>query len=216
MQASEQSKVEDIDQKMAAARQKTWEAIDKIASQIEPGMTESEAIKLAQKTLAQMGSRKFWHRCHIRFGQGTIHNWDDPYVDNRLGENDIFYIDIGPVWSGIEGDGGKTFVVGSDERMAKIAGDAKIVYDNVKAVWLKDGVQGKELYRIAEEEAAKLGWKLAPSYVRGHRLSEFPHSFHSELHVDQLDFCPAPKRWVLEIHICDPQFKFGAFYEDLL
>jgi hypothetical protein len=61
-----------------------------------------------------------------------------------------------------------------------------------------------------------MGWELAPSYVRGHRLSEFPHSMYSDLTLDTVDYTPATHRWVLEVHICDPAKKFGAFYEDVL
>jgi hypothetical protein len=34
--------------------------------------------------------------------------------------------------------------------------------------------------------------------------------------MNTVDFTPSPLLWVLEIHIRDPQMKFGAFYEDML
>ena len=100
--------------------------------------------------------------------------------------------------------------------MARCKDDAVAVFAGVKAQWQRHGTTGKDLYQFAQAQAAERGWLLAPSYVRGHRLSEFPHSFYSKLHIDELDYSPAPNRWVLEIHICDPQMRFGAFYEDML
>jgi Xaa-Pro aminopeptidase len=214
--ADERSRYDDIDARLADARQKTWAAVEAIAKGIHPGMRESEGIKLAQQTLVDMGARKFWHKCHIRFGAGTILSFNDPYADEILRPDDIFYIDIGPIWDGIEGDAGATFVVGADAERARCRDDARVVFQAVKDHWQRQKVSGKALYEFAEEQAQRRGWVLAPSYVRGHRLSEFPHSFHSKLQVDELAFCPSPQRWVLEIHVCDPKLTFGAFYEDLL
>lgn len=212
----EASRFGDIDARLAEARQKTWKAVETIAGGIRPGMRESEAIKLAQKTLVEMGARKFWHKCHVRFGGGTVLSFNDAYADTELGSDDLFYVDIGPIWDGIEGDAGATFVVGNDPEKKRCRADALAVYEAVKARWQSHGISGKELYEYADAQARQRGWVLAPSYVRGHRLAEFPHSFHSELAINELDFCPKPQRWVLEIHICHPSLTYGAFYEDLL
>lgn len=216
IQNSEASKHDDISSKISHAQTKTWEAVDDIARAIFPGMTESEAKKTALQVLGRMGVRKFWHKCHVRFGAGTSLGFGDPYSDNVLDENDIFYVDIGPIWDGIEGDAGTTFVVGKNETYERCRDDAKAIFLKVQERWRIDQLTGIELYHYAEEQAAERGWILAPSYVRGHRLSEFPHSFYTKLHVDELDFAPLPNRWVLEIQICDPDLRFGAFYEDTL
>jgi hypothetical protein len=39
------------------------------------------------------------------------------------GEDDIFFIDIGPTWQEWEGDGGQTFVTGEDSEKARCAAD---------------------------------------------------------------------------------------------
>jgi uncharacterized protein YoaH (UPF0181 family) len=50
------------------ARDLTWKAVREIKELIKPGMTEQEAIKLANQYFASQGVRKFWHKTHIRFG----------------------------------------------------------------------------------------------------------------------------------------------------
>lgn len=215
-QKIESSRLAGIEGRLAQSQALTWTAVAKIAAQIKPGMTELEAIRMGQKTLAELGCKKFWHKCHIRFGKGTVCSFEDEYADHVLGNDDIFYVDIGPIWDGIEGDAGTTFVTGTNPDYLRCKVDVKLIFDQVAAAWRSQKLTGVELYRVAERSAKERGWVLAPSYVRGHRLAEFPHSFHTEATIDSLDFCPVPKRWMLEIHICDLDHKFGAFHEDLL
>ena len=50
----------------------------------------------------------------MRFGSNTTKNFDDPSEPGVvLGENDIFFIDIGPIFDGCEGDAGDTVAVGT-------------------------------------------------------------------------------------------------------
>lgn len=216
MQDIEQTKLEDLTEQLTKARAKTWEAVHNIASKMKPGMTESEARRVGQQTLAEMGSRKFWHKCHIRFGTSTTRSFDDEYVDTVLKENDIFYIDIGPIWSGIEGDAGATFVIGSNPEYQKCKEHSEEIFKLTADAWREQKLTGSALYQFAEHEAQKRGWMLAPSYVRGHRLGEFPHSFYTEATISEQNFVPAVARWVLEIQICNKEQTCGAFYEDIL
>lgn len=198
-------------------REKTWKAVKTIATFIQPGMTEKEAIKKANEYLASQGVKKFWHKTHIRFGRSTVLSFDDPYHEQVvLKENDIFFIDIGPVWNNVESDCGDTFVVGNDQRYLQIKQDVKILFDRVKLLWHEEKLKGTELYRFAQNEVAKMGYLLYPSYVKGHRLSEFSHQKYTTIGMADLDFYPSEKRWVLELQICDKSLTFGAFYEDLL
>ncbi|WGL60368.1 M24 family metallopeptidase [Pigmentibacter sp. JX0631] len=203
---------------MTIARHKTWEAIDKIASLLLPGMTEKEAIKIANQYLALQGVKKFWHQTHIRFGSNTIYSFNDPYLENSiLKNNDIFFIDIGPIWENIEGDCGKTFLVGNvSEEQKKITHDVKNIFDKVQDYWRLHKVTGKELCEFAHKIVLEAGYLLNPAYVKGHRLSEFSHKLYTNEKLFDLDFNPAAERWVLEIHICTKDLKFGAFFEDIL
>jgi len=207
-----------IEPMMYSAREKTWEALHKIAELIKPGITEKEAIKLANQYLAGQGVKKFWHQTHVRFGHNTIYSFSDPYSENsKLKENDIFFIDIGPIWDNIEGDCGKTFTVGhSHAKHQAIVSDVEKIFSELKAYWRVSKVTGIELCQYAEKVVTDAGYNLTPAYVKGHRLSEFSHKLYTNAKLFELDFIPAAERWVLELHICDKSMEFGAFYEDIL
>lgn len=200
-----------------SARQKTWQAVTDISQMIIPGMTEKQAIQKANTYFSEKGVRKFWHKTHVRFGHSTTLSFDDPYADNIfLKENDIFYIDIGPIWDGIEGDCGDTFVVGNNPDFLKIKKDVKEIFHKTRAYWKSNHPSGKEMYAFAYAYTEQMGYKMCPTYVKGHRLSEFSHSHYSDQTLFDLEFSPAAERWVMELQICHPSMQFGAFYEDIL
>lgn len=199
------------------ARKRTWHAIQAIQANIHPGMSEKAAVNLAQKTLSDMGVRKFWHKCHVRFGKSTVLSFDDPYHDEViLQEQDIYFIDLGPVWDGIEGDAGCTFQTGSHPEHTKIRRDVEQLFFDLKHLWQTQKLSGQALYAKAEDLAKKMGWVYGPSYVRGHRISEFPHALYTKAGLGEQAFCPSAHRWILEVQIRSPDSRFGAFYEDIL
>ena len=105
------------EEQMLFVRQRTRNAIHEIAARVKPGMVEEDAVEMAKDLLANLGMLKGWHDVYVRFGTNTLKTFgaaSDPGV--ILGENDVFFIDIGPVWKDWEGDGGDTFVVGSAKR----------------------------------------------------------------------------------------------------
>lgn len=204
-------------EKLLAAREKTFQAVREIASVIRVGMAEEEAYELAKGAIARLGAEKNWHRPWIRFGSNTLKPYgelSEPGV--RLGSNDIFFIDIGPVWNGYEGDGGDTFVTGNDPEMARCASDVKAIFNAVKEKWAEGKVTGIELYEFAQKAAAGRHWVLGLKEAAGHRLSDFPHAVHYRGVMGDIDFHPSPSAWMLEIQIRHPEKPFGAFYEDLL
>jgi hypothetical protein len=132
-----------------------------------------------------------------------------------LGDDDIFFVDIGPIYDGYEGDAGDTFVFGTDPDHHRAKRDARAIWDQIRDVWFNESMTGKALYARAESAAADLGWKLNLD-LSGHRLSDFPHSAHYDGPLAEVAFRPSPQLWVLEIAIIHPERGFGAFYEDLL
>lgn len=206
-----------IPDELLRVRDKTWQAVQKIAAAIKPGMLQEDAFARAQALLKDMGSFKAWHRPYVHFGVNTTRSYaDDGVVPGvRLNENDIFYIDIGPVWDGIEGDAGASFVTGNDPEMLKATQDTRVIFDCVKREWSERGLSGAKLYDFAAEEARKLGWILNVK-ASGHRIADFPHALYYKGDLIDVGFKPSPYVWVLEIHIRHPKRKFGAFYEDVL
>ena len=197
-------------------RTRTRGALREIAGRITPGMSEDAGRTLAATVLRDAGLRKGWHKILVRFGQNTTKNFEDPSTPGVvLGDDDIFFLDIGPIYEGCEGDAGDTFVVGDDREMTKAAEDVKSIWTATRHRWLHDGLTGVLLYQFAEETAQQLGWQLNLE-LTGHRLSEFPHDAHYDGTLDRVDFRPSDLRWMLEIQIRHPNRDFGAFFEDLL
>jgi methionyl aminopeptidase len=86
-------------EKLLSARRKTTEAVLRIAEKIKPGMLEEDARRIAQETLEELGSSRGWHKTLVRFGRNTTKNYVDASEPNvQLADNDIFFVDIGPVW----------------------------------------------------------------------------------------------------------------------
>jgi Xaa-Pro aminopeptidase len=197
-------------------RRRTREAVDDIASLVEAGMVEEDARERATELLSSRGMRKGWHHVIVRFGPNTTKDFMEPSEKGVVLElNDIFFVDIGPVYGDHEGDAGDTFVVGADPDHQRAKVDVKVIWDEVRDVWFRERLTGRALYDFAEERCAAKGWRLNRD-LSGHRLSEFPHSAHYDGSMAAVDFPPSPLLWVLEIAIIHPQRKFGAFYEDLL
>jgi Xaa-Pro aminopeptidase len=203
---------------LMTARKNTKEAIGLTARAIKPGMLEEDARQMAKETLERIGSTKGWHKILIRFGRNTILNFDDPSErGTRLRDDDLFFVDIGPVWGDTEGDGGETFVVGQnpDPDMKRLPEDTKRIFHTVRKQWLASGMNGKELYDFAFKTAADVGWVLDMA-LTGHRLSEFPHSAYYDGTLAAVSIRPKPNLWVLEIQVRHPTKPFGGFFEDLL
>jgi Xaa-Pro aminopeptidase len=201
---------------MLVARDRTWEVVERMASIIQPGMLESEANAQCMAVMKEMGMDRIWHPVLIRFGENTLKTFKQrSQGDWRLQERDIFFIDLGVVWNGHEGDAGATFVVGDDAEMQACADAAKTVFDEVEHHWRATGAGGKALYEYAEQRATALGWRLNLD-IKGHRVSDFPHAIYKAGNLGDFDASPNPGLWILEIQLAHPTRPFGAFYEDLL
>lgn len=212
----EQTKAGFSVEKMQETRAKAQQAVSRIAGQVKAGMLEEDANKMVVATLLEMGATKAFHKPYIRFGSNTTKTFgadSDPGV--RLGEDDIFFIDVGPVWEGYEGDAGDTFVTGSDPELKRCAVDARRIYDAVEKKWKAEKATGVELYQFAEQLAKDLGWVLNLD-LGGHRLGDYSSAEHYEGPLSEISFHPSPNLWMVEIHIRHPEKQFGAFYEDLL
>jgi methionyl aminopeptidase len=197
-------------------RARTRTAVNDIAAQVEVGMLEEDARALARDLLAERGMRRGWHQILVRVGPNTTKDFADLSEKGiALGSDDIFFVDIGPIFDGYEGDGGDTFVVGSDPEHHKAKADAKAIWEEVRQEWFTTGATGRQLYDSAVSGAASRGWRLNLD-LSGHRLSEYPHSAHYDGAMAEIEFRPSPSLWVLEIAIVHPTRPFGAFYEDLL
>jgi methionyl aminopeptidase len=203
-------------QGMEKARAETREAIARIASLIRPGMVEEDAVALAKEVIQNQGHALSWHPTRVRFGVNTTKPMKKPSVPGIvLGENDIFFIDIAPRVGLWEGDGGATFTVGNAPEYARCAADAEKLFHEVRSAWRDRQWTGQQLYDFASRRAQEMGWCLNLE-LPGHRVSDFPHAVIHTGSLADYPETPSAMRWILEIHLTDPQGHFGAFFEDML
>jgi Xaa-Pro aminopeptidase len=201
---------------MRYASAQSWRAVERMVREFKPGLRESEAVALCIEILHDVGMERVWHPPHVRFGPNTTKTFRQKSVgDPVLGDDDIYFIDIGPVFRGHEGDVGATFTTGADREMAACAAAAKTLFDDVARAWKDDALSGVLLYDYADRKAREMGWALNLD-IKGHRVSDYPHSVHKGGDLGNFTEAPVPGVWILEIQIAHPTRPFGAFFEDLL
>jgi Xaa-Pro aminopeptidase len=201
---------------MQHARERTWAALHGIRARMRPGIGEDEARAEAAGVFRALGCERLWHPVLVRIGANTTRTWrqpSDPAV--RLGENDSYFIDLGLVFDGHEGDVGDTFTVGHAPERQACAEAARSLFHEVADAWRTQGLAGRALYAFAEQRAQAMGWRLNHE-VKGHRVGDFPHSIHKAGELGELEAAPSSGLWILEIQIAHPSEPFGAFYEDML
>ena len=105
---------------------------------IRPGITENnlntEIYALAQE---MYGITTYWHKRIVRAGKNTLLPYADNPPDLTIGENDILFLDLGPVFEQWEADFGRTFVLGSDPLKLKMCQDINSAF-----------ADGKQYFRI--------------------------------------------------------------------
>jgi Xaa-Pro aminopeptidase len=194
-----------------------WQVLGRVATQIKPGMKESDAHKIYNEISSAEGATAIWHPPQIRFGKNTNLTFgkrSDPEV--VLQNNDIFFMDIGPVYEGYEGDVGQTYVLGDQPQMHLLAKGAQKIFKKAKEQYLKNQLTGIALYEYIQSLAKESGWEFAFAGAAGHRLADFPHSAHYRGKLKDFARTPTPNHWILEVHLIDPKTGLGAFFEDLL
>jgi Xaa-Pro dipeptidase len=218
-------------QRLLDAQQKAAQLFDEIERRgmIRPGVREQELSDDIRDLAAEMfGVSRYWHRRIVRAGENTFQPFQEHPPDRMIADNDIVYLDLGPIFEEWEADFGRTFVLGDDP-------DKNAVRDALPRVWQAGrdyfdrhpDVTGAELFDLVVGVARAEGFELGSS-IAGHLVGEFPHkkiagtatqwyiTSGSNKPMRRTD--PSGRRchWILEIHLIDPVRGFGGFYEQLL
>jgi Xaa-Pro aminopeptidase len=195
---------------------------------IRPGITE-EDLNSAIYDLAKTEFRiqKFWHKRIVRAGKNTL----APYRENPsnliLQDDDIVFLDFGPIFDQFEADLGRTFVIGSDPKKLKLKKDVEKAWKNARDFFSKEkSITGAELYNHCVSLAHKNGWTFGGE-IAGHIVGSFPHQniqnlpkdiyIHPENHSDLKSTLENLDEiyWIIEIHFIDETLEIGGFYEQL-
>ena len=200
-----------------STRKRTWDLVNAIAEKVRPGQNEKDIEEISKKIFEEFGVEKKWHPSKLRFGVNTLKSFREvSEPDVVLQENDVFFIDIGPVFFGHEGDCGKTFAIGNNKEHQDVVQASEEIFAEVKNCWKETGKTGAELYEFAKEAAKKRGYVMTLNGASGHRIGDFPHAIHHKGLLSAFKEKPSEQRWILEIQIRHPEKPFGAFYEDML
>lgn len=198
------------------ARVLTKKLVRDYATKIQIGMSEEEIKKELNLLFQKQGLEKYWHPTKVRIGRNTIKSFKEISESSIfLKGDDIFFIDMGPVFNQHEADYGETFVLGNNPDYLRIQKSVKEIFDDVSLYWKKHRCSGQKLYQYAEEITQKKGYLFHPK-MKGHRLGDFPHALVYRGSLEEAPFIKKGLLWVLEILIQDSSQQFGAFYEDII
>jgi Xaa-Pro dipeptidase len=196
---------------------------------IRPGVAETEINESIYALAAQMyGISRYWHKRIVRAGRNTLAPYDENPPDLTVGEDDIVFLDLGPVFEEWEADFGRTFVMGQDPIKRKLCRDIEEGFAKGKKYFHEHpDITASELYEFATRLAEEAGWKYGGP-IAGHLIGVFPHEkiagdkislyVHPENHLRMRtpDAAGRKRHWILEIHFVDRAMEIGGFYEELL
>jgi Xaa-Pro aminopeptidase len=174
------------------------------------------------------GITTYWHKRIVRAGSNTLLPYAENPPDRIISEDDIVFLDLGPVFEDWEADFGRTFVLGEDPIKHKLRLDVEEAFAQGKKYFqATPRATASGLYNYAVQLARESGWEFGGP-MAGHLIGHFPHEkiagdkvslyIHPENHT--LIRTPGSdgltRHWILEIHFIDRQRQIGAFFEELL
>ena len=194
------------------------------AGKLESELTE-EIHALAQ---SRFGVSRHWHKRIARAGPNTLLTYHDESMDRRISDDDIVYLDFGPVFESWEADFGRTYVVGSDPDKHRLAGDLRRAFARGKSFYQQSpALSAGELYDYVAALAPEYGWEFGAK-TAGHLIGHFPHETKPQdpdrlrirhgntISLREPDEKGRPRHWILEVHFVDRAREIGGFFEELL
>lgn len=165
-------------QRLLDAEDKAGQLFDEIERRalIRPGLGEKELSDQIHDLAGEMfGVTRHWHRRIVRAGENTLQPFQERPPDRMIVDDDIVFLDLGPIFEEWEADFGRTFVLGDDPH--KIA-----LRDALPRVWQagrdhfasNPGITGAELFDYVVGVARAEGFEWG-SHIAGHLIGEFPH-----------------------------------------
>jgi Xaa-Pro aminopeptidase len=203
----------------------TIEARGMVAAGKSEKQLNEEIFSLAHELF---GIEKYWHKRIIRAGANTLRPYDDNPPDLIIQDNDILFLDFGPVFEDWEADFGRTYVIGNDSYKLKLKRDIESAWYETKDWFSRQTkLTAAEFYQYIMEITKKYGWEYG-GQLAGHLIGQFPHEklepknyglyVHPENHNDMFlpDANGNKRHWILEIHFIDREKEIGGFFEQLL
>ena len=188
-------------------------------------VNEADIHRLAK---TRFDLRRHWHKRIVRSGPNTLLGYYDEAPDRRVQDDDIVYLDFGPVFAAWEADFGRSYALGADPDKHRLIADIDTAFHRGKALYRNSpGLSCGDLYDYVAGLATEAGWEFGAA-TAGHLIGEFPHerapsdpkrfSIRSgnRQSLREPDEQGRPRHWILEIHFVDRERQIGAFCEELL
>jgi Xaa-Pro aminopeptidase len=195
-----------------------------------PGKSEEQLNQEVQKLAFELfGIEKHWHKKIVRSGPNTLAVYNENPAGRIIQEDDILFIDYGPIVDGYEADVGRTWVIGNNARKKKLKNDVERAWYETRA-WFQQQTRLKasELFQYVVEKAEQYGWTFGGE-IAGHIIGKFPHeqpadpkSLELDVHPDNDNDILLPdangnkRTWILELQFTDQENKIGGYFEQIL
>jgi Xaa-Pro aminopeptidase len=185
--------------------------------------------EIADLALEKFGIKKHWHKKIVRSGINTLAIYNDNPPNQILQDDDILFIDYGPIVGGYEADLGRTYVIGNNTTKIKLKADVEKAWHEINE-WYQEQttLKASDLFDLVCQKASEYGWAFG-GQIAGHIVGEYPHEqpldplsmeldIHPENHNDMFlpDSDGNKRHWILELHFIDKEKKIGGYFEQLL
>jgi Xaa-Pro dipeptidase len=196
---------------------------------VSAGKMESElTAEIHALAESRFGVRRHWHKRIARAGPNTLLGYHDESKDRLIGDDDIVYLDFGPVFESWEADFGRTYVLGSDPDKHRLVGDLGLAFARGKNLYRQSpNLTAGELYDYVMGLATEYDWEFG-ARTAGHLIGHFPHEVKPQdpdrlrirhgnlISLREPDDKGQQRHWILEIHFVDRRREIGGFFEELL
>ena len=194
------------------------------------GKTEEQLnAEVCDLALKKFGIEKHWHKKIVRSGRNTLSIYTDDPPNRLIREDDIVFIDLGPIVEGYEADIGRTYVLGGNPRKLQLKKDVEVAWYEIQHWYQKQKVvKASDLFQYAADKAKDLGWEFGGA-IAGHIVGKFPHeqpadpkSLELDVHPDNhndmhlADASGNKRHWILELQFIDKENEIGGYFEQLL
>jgi Xaa-Pro dipeptidase len=221
----DQSRIE-----LIRAQEQAFALFDAIeaAGIIAPGRSEHDI----ERDIYALARRDFdvkrhWHQRIVRAGANTVAGPGDHPV-RIVEEDDMVFVDLGPVFGKWEADVGKTYAFGNDPEKHRLCADLPIVFDMLRDRYLADpAMTGEAFYDFAGKVAESRDWRFS-GQIAGHTVGEF---MRTRVSGERRHFLIGPgndrpmnipdasgraQHWIIEVHLASRDDAFAGFYERLM
>ncbi|MEO5865614.1 MAG: M24 family metallopeptidase [Sphingomonas sp.] len=215
---------------LIAAEDRAFALLEAIEARgiVRPGRTEKDVEKdILALAESDFGVEQHWHKRIVRAGINTLAVFAENPPVRVIGNDDVVFLDLGPVFDDWEADVGKTYAFGDDPKKHALVAELPRQFALIKAkLDAEPDITGADLYRHAVEGATAAGWTFGGA-IAGHIVAEFPHArLPGERQIHHISAenpfplsAPDPlgraRHWIIEVHLVAPDGSFGGFYERL-